>query len=217
MEAGAVAALHGVELRYRRRGDGPAVLCIHETASTGEIWRPLAEELSGEASVIAYDRRGWGESTAPEPYLRTTIEEQSEDAAALLEHLGAEAALVCGAGLGAVAALDLMLRRPERAHAALLIEPPLLAFVADATEGLSTDAARIQAAVADGGPGAALDLYLQGELPSIGASADRVPAEVAARARSSPLSFFAELSAVPAWSVSPSGLGEARVPSRIVR
>jgi pimeloyl-ACP methyl ester carboxylesterase len=216
VEAGGVAAVHGVELCYRRRGEGPLVLCIHETASAGAVWRSLGEALVGEVSVIDYDRRGWGESTAPEPYLRTTIEEQSEDAAALLEMLGAEAALLCGAGLGAVAALDLMLRRPELVRAALLVEPPLLAFVDDATEGLSDDAARIQSAVAEGGPAAALELYLRGELPSIGAGAGRLPAEMAAVARRTPLSFFAELAAVPAWSVQPSQLRGSSVPSRIV-
>jgi pimeloyl-ACP methyl ester carboxylesterase len=215
-EADGVAAVHGVELRYRRCGHGPLVLCVHETASAGAIWRPLEEALAGEASVVDFDRRGWGESTAPDPYLRTTIEEQSEDAAALLQQLGAERAVLCGAGLGAVAALDLMLRRPELVRGAVLVEPPLLAFVPDATAGLSADAARIQAAVADGGPAAALDLYLGGGLPSLGAGAGRLPSQVAAVARRTPLSFFAELPAVPAWAVHPSGLGSTRVPSRIV-
>jgi pimeloyl-ACP methyl ester carboxylesterase len=216
VEAGGVAAVLGVELRYRCRGQGPLVLCIHETASAGTVWRHLEEALGREASVVDYDRRGWGESTAPDPYLRTTIEEQSEDAAALLQQLGAKRAVLCGAGLGAVAALDLMLRRAELVRGAVLIEPPLLAFVADATEGLSADAARIQAAVADGGPAAALDLYLGGGLPSLGAGAGRLPSQVAAVARRTPLSFFAELPAVPAWSVHPSGLGSTQVPSRIV-
>jgi pimeloyl-ACP methyl ester carboxylesterase len=214
--AGGVAALLGVDLRYRRRGEGPTVLCLHETASTGAIWDRLEEALRGHACLVDYDRRGWGESSAPEPYLRTTVTEQSEDAAVLLERLGAAPALLCGAGLGAVAALDLMLRRPELVRGAVLVEPPLLAFVPDATEGLSADAARIRAAVAEGGPDAALELYLRGGLPSIGAGAGRIPAEVAAAAQRTPLSFFAELPAVPDWELHPGELGGVEAPSRIV-
>jgi pimeloyl-ACP methyl ester carboxylesterase len=215
VEAG-LAALHGVELRYRRRGEGPPVLCLHETAATGAVWDRLREAVDDDACLVDYDRRGWGESSAPDPYLRTTVAEQSEDAAALLEHLDAAPALLCGAGLGAVAALDLMQRRPELVRGAIVVEPPLLAFVADATEGLSADAARIRSAVAEGGPAAALELYLGGGLPSIGAGAGRIPSEVAALARRTPLSFFAELPAVPAWSVHPGELGGIAAPSRIV-
>jgi pimeloyl-ACP methyl ester carboxylesterase len=216
VEAGGVAALHGVELRYRCRGEGPPVLLLHETAAAGLVWRRLDQALADDAAVIAYDRRGWGESTAPDPYLRTTIEEQAEDAAALLELLDVGPAVLCGAGLGAVAALDLILRRTDLARAAVLVEPPLLAFLPEATEALSADRALIEAAVADGGAAAALELHLGGGLSGLGAGAERVPAEVGAVASRTPLSFFAELGAVSAWSIDGRRLGAAEVPSRIV-
>src|SRR5690348_15469958 len=120
-----VLEARGVELAWSERGEGAPVLLIHETATTGAIWAPVAEALSGRASAIAYDRRGWGSSTAPDGYLRTTVEEQSEDAAALIESVGGPAAL-CGAGAGAVVALDLLLRRSDLVDAAVLIEPLLL-------------------------------------------------------------------------------------------
>src|ERR1700757_4440441 len=103
----------GVDLAWRERGTGPAVLFVHETAVTGAEWEAVADAVSSRARAILYDRRGWGESGVPEDYGRTTVEEQSEDAAALLESLDARPAVVCGAGVGAVVALDLMLRRPD--------------------------------------------------------------------------------------------------------
>jgi pimeloyl-ACP methyl ester carboxylesterase len=102
----------GVELAWSERGQGPPVLLVHETATSGAVWGPLAEALEGEFRAISYDRRGWGASTAPDTYRRTTVEEQSEDAAALLASAADGPAVVCGAGLGAVVALDLLLRDP---------------------------------------------------------------------------------------------------------
>ncbi|MGH2923644.1 MAG: alpha/beta fold hydrolase [Solirubrobacterales bacterium] len=113
----------GVELSWSERGEGKPVLLVHETATGASAWEPLARELGRAARAISYDRRGWGESTAPEGYRRTTIEEQSEDAAVLIEAAAAPAT-VAGAGIGAVIALDLLLRRPELVSSTVLIEPP---------------------------------------------------------------------------------------------
>ena len=166
--------------------------------------------------VISYDRRGWGESEAPEGYRRTTVVEQAEDAAVLIERLAEGPAVICGAGLGAVAALDLALRRPDLCAEAVLIEPPLLAFLPEATEGLSADRAAIEAAVREGGVTAAIDLYVGGGLPFLGAGAGRLPAEIAKVARERPLSLFAELAAVAEWEIRSAALLECEVPVRIV-
>lgn len=203
-------------MSYAERGSGPPVLCLHETASDGRIFAGLAAALADSARVIAPDRRGWGESGAPEPYVATTIEEQAEDAATLLELLEAGPAILVGAGLGAVCALDLVLRMPVPLRGAVLVEPPLLAFLPEATEGLSGDRKRIEAAVAGGGAEAALELYLAGELPFAGAGAGRIPGEIGDAARRRPLSLFAELVAIPAWSLQPGRLAASELPVRIV-
>jgi pimeloyl-ACP methyl ester carboxylesterase len=44
--------------------------------------RPHLHDVSGR--VIAYDRRGYGESGVPQPYTGTTVSEQAEDLAALV-------------------------------------------------------------------------------------------------------------------------------------
>ena len=207
--------VNGVELAVRQSGDGRPALCIHETAAAGRIWDDFAEAAAG-LRVISYDRRGWGGSEAPEGYRRTTVAEQAEDAAVLVERLAKAPALICGAGLGAVAALDLALRRPDLCAEAVLIEPPLLAFSADATEGLSADRAAIEAAVRDGGVAAAIELYVAGGLPYLGAGAGRLPREIAEEGRDRPLSLFAELAAVAEWEIRSSALLECEVPVRIV-
>jgi pimeloyl-ACP methyl ester carboxylesterase len=205
-----------VELHRWQSGAGTAVICIHETAVSSEVWRSLAAELGEYARTIAFDRRGWGRSEAPEPYTRTTVHEQAEDTARIVIETGAAPAILCGAGLGAVAALDLVLHRSTLARAAVLIEPPLLAFVDEATERLSEDGVALREAVQGGGPAAGVELYLGGGLPALGPGAGRLPDRLASAARDRPLSLFAELGAVPSWSLPLVEMARNRIPARIV-
>jgi len=134
----------------------------------------------------------------------------------LLADLGESSVVLCGAGLGAVAALDLLLRRPELTQGAVLIEPPLLAFVDEATDLLSEDGEALRAAVHAGGPAAGVELYLSGRLVALGPGAERLPAEVTMTARDRPLSLFAELAAVPSWPLPLGTMARNQVPVRIV-
>jgi pimeloyl-ACP methyl ester carboxylesterase len=204
----------GVEIAWSERGDGPPVLLVHETAATGEVWDPLAEALAKEFRAIAYDRRGWGDSSAPDDYRRTTIEEQSEDAAALVEAVADGPAVVCGAGLGAVVALDLLLRRSELVSAAVLIEPTLLQLTPAATEALSQDRRRIE--IAAGNHENVIDVYLSGGLPALAPGVARTPDETAAAARHRPGSVVAELGIQAGWRMPLPRLAGADRPSAVV-
>lgn len=187
---------------------------LHETTATDLIWNPLRESLGRDVRVISYDRRGWGATGAPEGFARTTVEEHAEDAAGMLAGLEVEEAVLAGAGIGAIAALDLALRRSDLVRGAVLIEPPLLALLRQATEGMSVDRETVEGAIREGGPAAAIDAYLSGALPFLGAGAERIPAEAADTSR--PRSLFAELAAVPAWPVHDRGLHTAEVPVLVV-
>jgi esterase len=206
-----------VELHRWETGQGRPVLCIHETGTHSEAWRSLAEALGERGRTIAYDRRGWGRSGAPEPYTRTTVHEQAEDATRVLADADAAPALLCGAGLGAVVALDLVLHRPELARAAVAIEPPLLAFLEAATELLSKDGESLREAVQGGGPEAGVELFLSGGLAALAPGAERLPEPLSRAARDRPLSTFAELAAVASWPLPLAEMARNRVPVRVVR
>ena len=182
----------GVPLAYAERGDGPPVLLIHDLASDAQAQAPLAEALAPLARVIAYDRRGYGASGAPEPYEGTTVEEQAEDAAALLRALDAAPALVAGEGFGALVALDLMKRHGGLVHAALLSNPALFALVPEATEVLSLQRKQIEEAIRAGGPEAGVEVWLGG----------RADAGALARARAAHRAFYADYAGLATWSVS---------------
>jgi pimeloyl-ACP methyl ester carboxylesterase len=206
----------GVELSWSERGEGGLVLLIHETATGAAAWDPVAKAVSEHARAVSYDRRGWGASSAPPGYQRTTIEEQSEDAAVLIESLGAGPALLCGAGIGAVIALDLSLRHREVVAGSVLVEPDALALLPEATEALSGDRQGLEAAVAERGAEGAVALYLSGRLTALGAGLDRLPTALTAEGRNRPIGIFAELGAAAAWSMPLVRLADADRPSRIV-
>ncbi len=182
----------GVALHYDERGEGPALLIVHAMASDAAAWAPELDELADAgARAIAYDRRGYGASGAPQPYVATTVQEQSEDAAALLEALGAVPAMLVGDGFGALVVLELLVRRPQLATAAVLADPPLLAYVAAATSALADERTLLERELRDGTPRDAIAAWL-----AAGAAAGRH----ADRAPSSPQGFFADYAGQSSWS-----------------
>ena len=161
----------------------PAAPCCWCTTSPLTIStcssRPPA---STTARVIAYARRGYGASGAPEPYAGTTVHEQAQDAAALLSALAPDGATVAGQGFGALIALDLLGRHGALARAAVLFDTPLLALVPDAARALAAEREVLEEAMREGGPPAAVDRWLEG----------RATDEQRARAREHARAFFAD-------------------------
>ncbi len=206
----------GVELAFQATGSGPTVALIHETGTTSAAWRPLAAAVSESgARAVTYDRRGWGASSAPDGYRRTTVEEQSEDLAELIAAVGPPA-VACGAGIGGAIALDLLLRRPEVVAGAVLVEPHLPGFVPAATEPLSEDRAALIDASNEGGLEAVVKLYLSGALTGLGAGAERLPAELTQAAADRPTTLLAELGATAGWGMPLQRLAGAEHPSAVV-
>jgi esterase len=117
-----VAQINGIGLYYEERGEGDAIVCIHGGGSSALLWAEAVEQLARLGRVIAYDRRGCTRSERPEPYERTTVAEQADDAATLLETLAAAPAVVIGRSYGGAVAADLALRYPDCVRALVLLE-----------------------------------------------------------------------------------------------
>ena len=115
-------AVNGVHLYYEEHGEGDAILCIHGGGSSAVMWEEAAEQLARLGRVIVYDRRGCTRSERPEPYERTSVREQADDAAALLEALARAPAVVIGRSYGGAVAIDLALRYPDHVRALVLLE-----------------------------------------------------------------------------------------------
>ena len=213
----------GVALHYKERGSGQPVFVVHAMGADCEAWEPVLGELAaGGARAICFDRRGYGASGAPEPYTATTVQEQAQDAGALLEALDAAPAVLVGDGFGALVVLELLVRRPQLARGAVLVDPPLHAFVAEATKALAVERELLEAALRDGGPEAAVRAWLgaggDGDGDGVdggdgGGDADPARAE---RAAASHAGFFADYAGQSSWSPSRRELRAIGVPVVVV-
>jgi pimeloyl-ACP methyl ester carboxylesterase len=159
--------------------------------------------------VIAYDRRGYGGSGAPEPYERTTVEEQAEDAAALLVSLDAAPAVVCGRDFGALVCLDLCKRHAALVRAAVLLDAPVLQFSAAAAETLSDERVALEEALRDGGPGRGVDAWLD-------ARGEPAESPRRTRARTDHAGFFADYGGFASWPVTRAELRALAMPLAVL-
>lgn len=115
----------GTLAAYRWPGDGPVVVAAHGITSNHRSWGVVAAALAGELTLVAPDLRGRGRSNAlPEPY---GMDRHADDVAAVLDHLGTDAAVVAGHSMGGFVATAFAERHPARAQALVLVDggPPL--------------------------------------------------------------------------------------------
>jgi pimeloyl-ACP methyl ester carboxylesterase len=187
---------------------------VHGTATDRSVWRETVEALGEGVRAIAYDRRAYGDSGAPEPYGGTTVGEQADDLAELIERLDAAPALVYGHELGALAALDMAARRPELVSRAVLIEPPMLWLTAEGTDAVGELREAVAVAAREDGAAGAVRAYLE----AVGGPevAQLLGPERMERALAAPRAFAADLAAAASWSAGRRDLRAIEAPVALV-
>jgi len=78
----------GTTIAYERTGSGPALILVAGALTGRAEMRPLAEALSGAATVVNYDRRSRGDSGDAQTAVPETAEREIEDVAALAAAVG---------------------------------------------------------------------------------------------------------------------------------
>jgi pimeloyl-ACP methyl ester carboxylesterase len=115
--------VNGTTLYVEVRGTGPALLLIHAGGEDAEVWRAVAERMP-EFTVVTYDRRGTLRS-GRDHWPGGGSVQHADDAAALLDALGLDPAVVFAASSAGIVALQLALRHPRLVRRALVFEPGL--------------------------------------------------------------------------------------------
>jgi len=105
-------------------GGGPVVVLAHGLTATRRyvVMGSSALERGGHR-VLAYDARGHGASSPAESPEAYRYEDLGADLEAVLDHAGAERAVLAGASMGAHTLIWLALHRPERVAGLVIITP----------------------------------------------------------------------------------------------
>jgi pimeloyl-ACP methyl ester carboxylesterase len=98
-------------------GFGLPVVFLHAGIADRRMWAAQLESVAAAGfHVIAYDRRGFGETESPdEPFSHLA------DLEAVLDQLSVTAAILVGASTGGALAIDFALEHPERAIGLVLV------------------------------------------------------------------------------------------------
>ncbi|HEX9662005.1 MAG TPA: alpha/beta hydrolase [Candidatus Binatia bacterium] len=114
-----VKAKDGVEIYYEASGQGTPFVFLSETACDGAVWNLYqVPEFSRDHRVVILDYRGTGLSGKPSAKYSTEM--FADDAAAVLDHLGLEGAVVCGHSMGGRVAQLLALNYPRKVSKLIL-------------------------------------------------------------------------------------------------
>lgn len=91
-----------------RRGAGPRVVLLHGVGLRAEAWNRQIDALAERYDVTAFDMAGHGQSAIPKE--RMSLADYSDAVLAALD----EPALIVGHSMGAMIALDIANRHPEK-------------------------------------------------------------------------------------------------------
>ena len=110
----------GVRLFAVEDGPGDVIVMLHGGLASHVACLPMLLPLVPRYRVVAPDLRGSGRSRSGEPL---TFDQQADDVAALLDHIGADRAVVGGVSSGSGVALCFALRHPERTRGLVIVRP----------------------------------------------------------------------------------------------
>jgi 3-oxoadipate enol-lactonase len=125
---------------WHEAGDGAVLLLLNGWTASGLAWPSgWLASLADRFRVIRIDNRGTGFSrTAPAPF---TMSELADDAAEVLDAIGAGGATVLGSSMGGMIAQEVAIRRPDLVERLILVatRPPSPAHLLSRSPAMSSN------------------------------------------------------------------------------
>ena len=205
--------VNGTNIYYERQGSGPPLLFIHGALGDASRFTTFGQRLADAFTIVAYDRRGHSRSPRPNGWKPTGVDEQADDAAALLAALALAPANVYGSSGGAIIALNLVMRHPDVVRRAILHEPPLFSVLQHPEAVRAEMGGAIEKGMAAGGPPAAAEAFLRWVAGD--ASWEALSPEQQERTRAN-FGTFAEEVAAPPYQPEPSAMKAVTLPVRVL-
>jgi 3-oxoadipate enol-lactonase len=125
-------AINGAELYYEMRGSGHPLVLAHAGIGDSRMWADQMDAFAEHYTVIRYDHRGWGRSSAPAGPVAF-----HEDLYGVIRGLGVDRAHVLGISMAGTFAIDGALTHPDAVSALVLVGSWLSGY-----QGQSSDAER---------------------------------------------------------------------------
>ncbi len=115
------ARLNGIDIDYEVSGSGPTLLLSHGYGSTRHMWDEQHRAFP-DWRVVSWDMRGHGQTDSPADPKQYSAALTVADMRALLQHVGAERAIIGGLSLGGYVSLAFALAHPEMTQALVICD-----------------------------------------------------------------------------------------------
>ena len=202
--------VNGTTLYCEVRGQGPPCLMIAAAVGDSGSYESVAEALADEFTVVTYDRRGHSRSPRPDNWASTSVQEQADDAAGLLQALDLAPAAAFGLSYSGEILTDLALRRPELLTGAIFHEPGFVQMTSDPDALGALVGASLDAGMARGGRPEAMESFLR--LVCNDEVINGMDPALLDRCLTSAAFFFDVDAAGDEFRPTPEALGQVRVP-----
>lgn len=119
---------------YKIYNEGnPILLMITGGTGDADSYENIIPNFIDHYTIVTYDRRGYTRSPIDHisDHEPIDIETQSEDVSALIRSITHQPVVVFGSSLGAVIAIDLVMRYPDLVSKVIAHEPPLVGLIPD--------------------------------------------------------------------------------------
>lgn len=116
------ATVNGIRVAFETAGSGFPLLCLHGFPRTRRTWEKVTPALARRFTVVAPDRRGYGDTDRPQDPATLDNATLAADHVALMDHLGLRTFIVLGHDRGAPTARRIALDNPDRVRAAVILD-----------------------------------------------------------------------------------------------